>query len=623
MSGVVCSASAIVGSCNDGDACTFGDVCQDGTCEGTPYDCDDGHPCTTESCSGDGTCDVEVADGSCLISEVCYVDGALNPLNACETCASSTANEQFTTLGDGAPCDDASGCTENDTCTAGECQGEGFQCDDELACTLNKCVVQVEGSECDFSTLAPNTCLIAGACYSEGQLAADNDCLICDPSAATVGWTNKANGAVCVDGVKCTLNDSCQDGTCGGMLADCDDGNECTYDSCDDAAPAGDGCVHSVLSGNPCAADGLECTLDLCASGGCIHPIADGTCLVGGQCVAEQTLSPQSECQACQPALSTVEYTDRPQGSACSDDGISCTDDECNGSGACQHVLAAGTCIIGNLCYAEDSLNPANACESCQIFVTTTAWTALSEGTACVDDGLACTTDVCGAAATCTHDLAAGKCLIGGTCYDDLDTDPANECKVCNALQSPGQFINQGFGTFCTDDGVPCTVDHCDGGGVCVHANSSPGTACDQDALSCTTQVCDGFGGCQQTTNVGTCLIDGECFGANEPDPGNPCTQCDPNTSQAGWTELPDESDCGVCCLCDDGAPTLDGGQAAADCGGCGTCGAIDVCQAAPKGADSPACSTHLCDGASTDCPTTCTGPGDCKPGFTCDGNCN
>ena len=44
--------------CDDGDPCTENDICQNGSCVGTPKDCDDGDPCTDDFCnSSTGECE--------------------------------------------------------------------------------------------------------------------------------------------------------------------------------------------------------------------------------------------------------------------------------------------------------------------------------------------------------------------------------------------------------------------------------------------------------------------------------------------------------------------------------------------------------------------------------------
>ena len=42
--------------CDDGDACTIDDMCVDGVCSGIPIYCNDGDPCTVDSCDGSSGC---------------------------------------------------------------------------------------------------------------------------------------------------------------------------------------------------------------------------------------------------------------------------------------------------------------------------------------------------------------------------------------------------------------------------------------------------------------------------------------------------------------------------------------------------------------------------------------
>jgi hypothetical protein len=51
--------------CNDGNACTSGDKCVAGVCQGTAFkSCDDGNPCTTDSCDKTGACVHANKDGA-------------------------------------------------------------------------------------------------------------------------------------------------------------------------------------------------------------------------------------------------------------------------------------------------------------------------------------------------------------------------------------------------------------------------------------------------------------------------------------------------------------------------------------------------------------------------------
>ncbi|MGB0589551.1 MAG: hypothetical protein ACPGU1_07735 [Myxococcota bacterium] len=88
-----CIQSPNTAACDDGDACTAGDICAELTCAGTALDCDDDNPCTDDLCSP--------ADGCLHIPQ------------------------------DGAPCDDLLECSTGDVCSGGECTSDTSEC----ACT--------------------------------------------------------------------------------------------------------------------------------------------------------------------------------------------------------------------------------------------------------------------------------------------------------------------------------------------------------------------------------------------------------------------------------------------------------------------------------------------------------
>ena len=101
-----CSNGVIVGntgnSCNDGDACTTDDVCNNGNCIGTPIACSDNNPCTVDSC---------------------------DPNTGCV----------FIYVSSGTACDDGNACTTGDVCNNGSCSGTVIDCDDGDLCTLDSC----------------------------------------------------------------------------------------------------------------------------------------------------------------------------------------------------------------------------------------------------------------------------------------------------------------------------------------------------------------------------------------------------------------------------------------------------------------------------------------------------
>src|SRR6185295_2174689 len=103
----------------------------------------------------------------------------------------------------------------------------------------------------------------------------------------------------------------------------CDDGLECTTDTCN----PGTGCVHTPRSG-ACTDDGNTCTNDVCSGTACTHPaLGNGaSCSDGAFCTTTDT------CQSgtCVPGPARN----------CADTN-SCTVDSCNeGTDTCDHVPA-------------------------------------------------------------------------------------------------------------------------------------------------------------------------------------------------------------------------------------------------------------------------------------------
>jgi len=141
------------GICDDGDPCTTGESCLDGSCQGgTAPDCNDGNPCTTDSCDATGTgcvnanntatCD----DGdACTDADTCAnglcVPGdpvACDDDNICtdDSCDSVTGCAFTPNI---AGCDDGDPCTQDDRCDSGGCAGSTIGCDDGQDCTIDTC----------------------------------------------------------------------------------------------------------------------------------------------------------------------------------------------------------------------------------------------------------------------------------------------------------------------------------------------------------------------------------------------------------------------------------------------------------------------------------------------------
>ncbi len=279
-------------ACDDGSACTVGDSCQGGICQaGTAKNCNDDNSCTIDKC--------KVATGEC--------DNAY--------------------IGDGKFCNDGLGCTNNDTCQAGKCQGiVTSTCDDGIPCTKDGCDaigtcthVPMLTGPCEDS----NPCTTKDQCFqgicTPGELTICDDgkpCTddYCDALQGGCVFKPKLAGTPCNDGL-CASGGSCdQLGTCVGLKQLCDDGKKCTIDSCDKATG---GCTNTALAvGTPCD-DGELCTVgESCnAAGECAPPPGQKGCDDGNPCT-------QDLCD-----VGTKACTYKPVVGAC-DDGDGCTQGE-------------------------------------------------------------------------------------------------------------------------------------------------------------------------------------------------------------------------------------------------------------------------------------------------------
>jgi cysteine-rich repeat protein len=126
-----CVHAPNVAPCDDGDACTVMDLCAGGACAGAGApDCDDGNPCTDDACSPQSGCTHALNAAPCDDGDACSVgDVCMNG-----TCAGPVA----LVCDDGDPCttdscDPAAGCTFEafaPCCSNGVTEAPGETCDD-------------------------------------------------------------------------------------------------------------------------------------------------------------------------------------------------------------------------------------------------------------------------------------------------------------------------------------------------------------------------------------------------------------------------------------------------------------------------------------------------------------
>jgi len=440
--------------CTDADACTTGDTCIDGECQGAALDCDDDNPCTRDGC--------DPATGQCQ----------------------NLADDE-------AACSDGDGCTTGDHCEGGHCVSTGgSSCDDGNPCTDDGCIAGT--GEC---THEPNTapCSDSNAC-TQGEVCAAGACqpgtpVTCDDqNPCTTDSCNPATGCVfapnadaCDDGDACTVNDACTGGICAGAPRSCDDGNPCTTNGCDPAT----GCT-SVHNTAACD-DGDACTApDRCADGACQGALidADGDTHQPPPC--------GNDCRDDNPDVHPG-AAEGPLGSATCSDGL---DNDCDGTtdgtdSTCQSCTEAAQCDDHNACNGVEGCAPPNC----------TPGTPLD-----CDDGNPCTTDSCDPAAGCQHANLPNGTECGARACSGLEW----RVPTCQSGQCTGSTLLENCA-----DANQCTADACSAATGCSHPSAPNGTEC--GARSCSgldwrMQTCHS-GACTGNALVLSCDDGNTCTG--------------------------------------------------------------------------------------------------------------
>lgn len=146
--------------------------------------------------------------------------------------------------------------------------------------------------------------------------------------------------------------------------------------------------------------DGLDCTVDSCVGGSCARAPDDERCR-----------APEHACAraSCDVVLGCTLELDH----AWCDDGVACTADRCDAENGCVHEPAHAACNDGVDCTA-DHCDPILGC------------TSTPDDGAC-DDGVECTIDRCDANAGCAHEPDHASCDDGVGCTFDA-CDPAAGC---------------------------------------------------------------------------------------------------------------------------------------------------------------------------------------------------
>ena len=368
----------VSGPCEDGDPCTVADHCEAGTCLGDPVECHDDNPCTDDLCTTTGGCEYPSVIGAC---------------------------------------DDGDPCTVADQCDDGVCAGYPVSCE----CQVDADCEPLEDGDlcngtlvCDTSSL-PYKCVVEPGTekYCPEPEGEDSFCLQawCDPASGECSFLPALEGFLCDNGDLCTVNEKCQAGLCtGGTPVNCTDGNPCTDDGCDsqtgcahlpntDACDDGDPCtLADQCSGSKCVGgpplqceDGNDCTQDSCApDAGCLHEAAAGPCDDGNACTTDDACN-QGKCVGGVPLV-------------CADSNP-CTDHACDPVAGCVTSLNQAPCDDGDACSLGDHCHLAEC---------------IAASTLVCDDDNPCTKDACEALQGCLHAPTGGACddNDGCTWYD-------------------------------------------------------------------------------------------------------------------------------------------------------------------------------------------------------------
>jgi hypothetical protein len=328
------------GHCDDNNGCTKDDYCLAGVCKGTYYGnlCADNLACTDDLCDGKGGCSGSVLKSDwCLISGVCYQDGAKNN-TGCSVCDASTNTTAWTPI--------TPDCVINGLCyQTGDTDPTGcMACDPTQSTTA--------------WTMLSGVCKIGSLCYQKGDLHTGG-CAECNPAVSTTSWT--------VIGAACLINDMCYKSGDPEPISNCA--------SCDPTV--------SKTSWTPLTGMCLITT-------GLIPPPpppAPPPPPPGVQCVADGTLK-TGGCAKCDVSVSTTSWTPTGNGCLISDQCYATGATDSTGCAKCDPTVSttswtpiANSCLIGGKCYSNGQTDT-SGCLVCDAAANPTGWTPVAGVTA-------------------------------------------------------------------------------------------------------------------------------------------------------------------------------------------------------------------------------------------------
>jgi hypothetical protein len=519
---------------------------------GAPINCNDGIPCTVDACDeAADACAYAPNNAACDDGVFCDGQETCTPGVGCEpsapvacddglsctqdSCSEALASCVFTP--NNAVCSDGLDCNGQETCVLqGGAAGTGCKdgapipCgSDGIACTVDACNEATNACE---HTPSSGLCQAGQFCVpQQGGCTAAMPC---------------SNNAQCDDGNKCNGVETCNVVCKPGTPVNCNDGIECTIDAC---APATGACSHAtnnaycsdgyVCNGiETCSAqsgcvsgliidcdDGVECTFDQCVepSGGCAHYLQDDICDDGAFCNGSEVCTLDG-CASGAPVVCN--------------DGIACTTDTCDPViDGCTSAANSDVCPCGQTCL------PAQGGCTAACNVTTCQGKVYQCGD-CLDNDGDCRVDV-GADSMClgpcdnTEDSFYGgipgqnNSPCKSDCYFDQDTGSGNDdcywSHKCDPLEVAPLYPPEGSQcAYNPNSNIPGTQLSCS------QANLMQSQACGGYCGPLTPNGCDCFGCCaipgapkpvwlgsENPAGVGSCSLST----LNDPTKCKPCTQ--------------------------------------------------------------------------------------------------
>ncbi len=311
---------------------------------------------------------------------------------------------------DGDACDDGAPCTDNDTCSAGECSGTPKVCDEGGACqeavcnpATGACETQPadDGIACDDGDLCTrDDACVAGACEPGEAVVCDGTetCVVgvCNPDTGACEGEPAENGTACENA--CVTRGTCTSGECRGRPVLCPSAGPCqTGLGCDPIA----GCQYENLEDGLSCADGESCTInDVCRDGAC----------VGQELICPEP--PTCKVSVCDEDLGGCALANVADGTPCDDDN-KCTFETVCDEGTCialrEVECLASPCMLSNVC------NPENGrCVS----------TYKADGESCSDNNICTVGETCSERACQggTKTPWTGVPCSEGICFTDVTT---------------------------------------------------------------------------------------------------------------------------------------------------------------------------------------------------------